>query len=112
MYEYNKVLNGIAKYVDNEIVSKVAGWKRWIVGSGVGLALSNTTNTFNQLKNNEFVKMLNIIDENDRIDVDRVYQEMKNQAQKSSITFDAPLLGPITLNEQDVDKMYDFIKNS
>ena len=36
---------------------------------------------------------------------------MKKQAKKSSVTFDVPMLGPITLNEQDVDKIYDFIKN-
>lgn len=111
MYEYNKVINGIAKYIDYEIVEKISGWKKWVVGSGMGLALSNTAGVFNQVKNNEFVKMLNIIDKDDRINVDKIYKEMKKQAKKSSVTFDVPMLGPITLNEQDVDKIYDFIKN-
>ena len=111
MYEYNKVINGIAKYIDVEIVEKVSGWKRWIIGSGVGLALSNTTEIFNQLKHNEIVKLLNIVDENDRVDVDKIYKEMKAQAKKSSVTFDVPMLGALTLNEHDVDKMYEFIKN-
>ena len=111
MYEYNKVINGIAKYIDYEIVEKISGWKKWVVGSGMGLALSNTTEVFNQLKNNEFVKMLGVIDKEDKVDVDKIYKEMKKQAKKSSVTFDVPMLGPITLNEQDVDKIYDFIKN-
>lgn len=111
MYEYNKVINGIAKYIDYEIVEKISGWKKWVVGSGIGIALSNTTGIFNQIKNNEFVKMLNVIDKDDRINVDKIYKEMKKQAKKSSVTFDVPMLGPITLNEQDVDKIYDFIKN-
>ena len=35
---------------------------------------------------------------------------MKKQANKSAITFDVPMLGALTLNENDVDKMYEFIK--
>lgn len=110
MYDYNKVISGIAKYIDVEIVNKIAGWKRWVIGSGVGLALSNMTDVFNQLRGNDFIKMLNVI-EDDKIDVDKIYEELKKQAKKSAVTFDAPMIGPITLNEQDVDKLYDFIKN-
>ena len=111
MYEYNKVINGIAKYVDTEIVDKITGWKKWVVGSGIGLALSNTTEVFNQLKNNEFVKMLGVIDKEDKVDVDKIYKEMKKQAKKSAVTFDMPMIGAITLNEQDLDRMYDLIKS-
>lgn len=110
MYEYNKVLNGVAKYIDTEIVDKISGWKKWVIGGGVGLALSNMTEVFNQLKNNEFVKLLNIIDKDDKINVDKIYQELKKQALKGAITFDMSMLGPITLNEQDVEKLYELIK--
>ena len=111
MYEYSKVLNGVAKYIDTEIVDKITGWKKWVIGSGVGIALSNTTDVFNQVKNNDFVKMLNVIDKDDKINVEKIYKEMKKQAKKGAITFDVPMIGALTLNEQDVDKMYDFIKN-
>lgn len=110
MYEYNKVINGIAKYIDTEIVDKITGWQKWVIGSGVGIALSNATNTFNKLKENDFVKMLGIINKDDKIDVDKIYKEMKKQAKKSAITFNAPLIGTMTLNEQDVDKIYELIK--
>jgi hypothetical protein len=111
MYDYNKVINGIAKYIDTEIVDKILGWKKWVVGSGLGIALSNSTNIFNQLKNNEFVKMLNIIDKDNKIDVDKIYKELKKQAKKSSITFEVPMVGSITLNDQDIEKLYELIKN-
>jgi uncharacterized protein YfbU (UPF0304 family) len=110
MYDYVKVINGITKYVDVEIVEKINGWQKWVVGSGLGIALSNSTNIFNKLKENEIIKMLDIIDKEDKIDVDKIYIEMKKQAQKSAITFDVPMLGALTLNEKDVDKIYEFIK--
>lgn len=111
MYEYNKVINGVAKYIDTEIVDKITGWQKWVVGSGLGIALSNATNLFNQLKDNEFVKMLGVIDKDDKINVDKIYKELKKQAKKSAITFNAPLIGAMTLNEQDVEKLYELIKN-
>ena len=111
MYNYNQVISGIAKYVDTEIVNKIVGWKKWVVGSGLGIMLSSMTNVFNQIKTNEFVKMMGIIDENDNIDVEKIYVEMKNQAAKGPITFDIPMLGPVTLSEQDLDTMYRLIKN-
>lgn len=111
VYEYSKVINGIAKYIDTEIVEKIVGWRKWIVGGGIGIALSNMTDVFNQVKNNEFVKILNIVDKDDKINVEKIYKEMKKQAKKSAITFDAPVIGAITLNEQDVDKIYEMIKN-
>jgi hypothetical protein len=111
MYEYSKVLNGITKYIDTEIVDKIEGWQKWVIGSGIGIALSNSTNLFNQLKDNEIIKMLGIINEENKIDIEKIYKEFKNQAKKGSISFEVPLVGTLTLNEQDVDKIYDFIRN-
>ena len=110
MYEFSRVLNGITKYVDTEIVDKINGWQKWIVGGGVGIALSNSTNIFNRLKENEFVKMLGIINEEDKIDVDKIYKEIKTQAKKGPVTFNAPLVGAITFTEADVDKLYQLIQ--
>ena len=109
MYSYDKVMNGIAKYIDNEIVDKIPGWKKWLVGSGIGMMLSNSNNIFEQVKNNEFVKLLNIIDDYDNIDVENIYKELKKQAQKGSIDVDLPMIGSFRLNDQDVDKLYRFI---
>lgn len=112
MYGYDKVMNGIAKYIDNEIVDKIPGWKKWLVGSGIGMMLSNSNNIFEQIKNNEFVKLLNIIDDYDNIDVENIYKELKKQAQKGSVDVELPMIGSFRLNEQDVDKLYRFITES
>lgn len=110
MYEYSQVINGIVAYIDEEIISKILGWKKWIAGSAVGIALSNATEIFNNVKENEYIKLLDIIDKDNRINVDKIYKEMKKQAKKGAITFDVPVLGALTLNEQDVEKIYNCIK--
>lgn len=109
MYNYEKVVNGLTKYIDTEIVNKVPGWKRWILGSGIGIMMSNATNIFDQLKKNDFIKLLDLIDSNNNINVEIIYKELKKQAQKGSVNIELPMIGSFVLNEQDVDKLYNII---
>ena len=34
-------------------MEKIQGWKKWVIGSGIGMALSNSTEIFNKIKGNE-----------------------------------------------------------
>lgn len=111
MYSYGEVINGVAKYIDEEILSKVNGWQKWVIGAGLGVAMNNSTGVFNELKNNSVIKLLGVVDKNDMIDVDTLYKEMRKQAEKSSITFSVPMLGMMTLNSTDVDKIYEAVKS-
>lgn len=109
MYEYNKVINGIATFIDEEVLTGINGWQKWVLGSGVGIALSDAEELVNSLKENELVKMLKIID-GDKINIDKIYKELKKQAKKSSITFNIPMIGTLTLKEEDVDRVYELIE--
>lgn len=113
MVNFSQVQTGLSKYVDHEIIGKISGWQKWVIGTFVGIALSKSTEVFNQLKQNQFVKMMGIIDADDHIDLDLLYREVKKQAEESgAITFDVPMMGALTLNETDVDKLYEYIRNS
>lgn len=109
MVPYNKVINGITKYIDEEIVNKLTGAQKWIIGTGAGIILMKATDVFNAIKNNPIIKTMGIINANDEVDVELIYKELKKQAQKGAITFDVPMVGALTLNEQDVDKLYNKI---
>ena len=111
MVTYNQVVNGMSRYIDQEIVNKMQGLSRWGVGALSGIVLSSKgANIFNALKTNPIIKMLEVIDENDMIDIDTIYTEIRKQAEKGSATFDAPMIGTITLTKDDVDKLYRLIK--
>ena len=113
MFKYDKVIKGITNYIDNEILTKIQGWQRWVVGAGAGMLMSNALEVFNNLKTNEVIKLLNVIDEsNNTINVTRLYEEIKKQAQKSAVDVNIPMIGTITLNETDVEKLYSYIKNA
>ena len=110
MVTYNQVVNGMAKYIDQEIINKIQGWQRWALGAGAGIMMNKGTNIFNAFKAHPVVKMLEVIDDNDMIDIDTIYTEIRKQAEKGSATFDAPMIGTITLTKDDVDKLYRLIK--
>jgi hypothetical protein len=80
-----------------------------VFGAGSGLALSNLNNILAKWKDNEVVKMLGVIGEDGSVDVPRIYQEVKRQSVKGPITFNVPGMGSITINDSDVDKIYNMI---
>lgn len=111
MVNLNQTINGIQKFIDNELLPKIPSWNKWFFGAGVSLMLQNSTEIFNQYKNNPLVKQMNIINKNDEIDLDKLYEVFSEQAKKSAITFDVPFAGRITLKDSDVEKLYAYIKN-
>ena len=109
MYTYEQVYEGIEKYIEREILHKIPGWKKWVVGTGLELAIANGENIYKELKEYPLVKMLNVIDEGDHINVIDIYKCLKKRAEQGSITFEIPMIGEMTLNKDDVDKLYYYI---
>lgn len=109
MYDYTVVINGLAEFIDTEILSKIDDWRKWVFGAGVGFYLSQGKEMVEQLRDNSLVKKMNLIDKNNKINVDLLYKEMKVQAAKSAIVFDIPTIGPLVINEKDLDTIYGII---
>jgi hypothetical protein len=56
--------------------------------------------------------MLNIIDDTGLIDVETLYSEIKKQAERETINIDIPIIGVLSLNQNDIDKLYNYIINN
>ena len=108
MTDVNQVMAGISKFVDADIIPKLQSNQKILAGVMVGLALRKTNEIIDTLKDNSIISMLGIIEEN-KVDVDSLYQEIKKQVQKQSIVLSVPMIGNITLNESDIDKIYNYI---
>lgn len=106
MVHKSKVLYGIAAYIDDEIVAKMAGsWKAWVIGGAAGIAVSRADAIIAQLAENPVIKAMGLID-GENIDVESVFAELRKQAQKTPATIAVPLIGPITFGPTDVDSLY------
>lgn len=109
MVNYTKVINGLDKFINEEIINKMVGTPKTLMNVVVGVAVTRATEIFQILKGNSILKTLNLVNENDEIDVEVLYKELKKQVQKTPLIFDLKILGTITLNEQDIDKLYSYI---
>lgn len=104
-----QVRAGVTRYLETEMLAKITGWQKWVVGAAASMALEQSTAIFNQLKTSPIVQVLGVIDERDEIDIDRLHAEFAKQAQRGAVTFDVPVIGSVTLNAGDVDKIYQYI---
>lgn len=110
MIHYTRVLQGIASFIDNELVGKLAGsWKAWLLGGLAGIAMSNGERMFNQYKDMPVLAALGLVD-GENINVDAIYAELKKQAQKGTATATFPMIGAVTFGPADIDALYRYIK--
>lgn len=112
MVELNQVINGLKAYVEDEVITKLSGLDKWLVGAGVSMLLDNGANVFNTMKDTELVKLMEIVNSDNQIDIEKVYKALLEQAEKSAVTFKVPMVGSMTINRQDVEKMYQCILRS
>lgn len=111
MIHYSRVIQGIANYVDNDLVSALKGsWKAWLLGGAAGIAMARAEQLFNSIKDNPVVAALGLV-EGENINVDLLYSELKKQAQKGTATATLPVIGPVTFGPNDVDALYRYIKS-
>lgn len=112
MVSVERVKRGVARYLDEEFTAKMSGWQKWVFGAGAAMYLENLGETVERLRKNELVKGLGILDETGNIDTDKLRRYFVAEAQKGSATFDIPLIGRVTLNENDVERLYRCIEEA
>ena len=112
MIHKSRVINGVAAYIENEIVAKMAGsWKAWVFGGAASLAMAKAGKLMDELANNPMVQALGVI-QGENVDVDAIYTELLKQAQKGNMTIELPVIGPVTFGVGDVESLYRYIKGA
>lgn len=106
---FDRVLNGIAKYFDREIYANMNSWQEVIARLAVSRILGNKA-LEDTLKNNSYIRTFAIMDENGKVDIDGLYRDLKRLVQsKGKVEFELPMFGKFTFTESDVDCLYNCI---
>ena len=108
----SQMQTGLTKYLDAEFMQKLTGVQKWVFGATAAMMLGNFGTMFNSLKTNPMVAMMDVIDENDHIDIDKLYRYFKAEAQKAPASIQVPGIGMVTLTESDIDRLYNYTVNS
>lgn len=105
--EFERVLKGIMKYLNNEIYAGMNDWQEMLARLAVSRIIGNEQNLKNMLMTNPFVKTFAIMDPNGMVDVEGLMRDIKTQIQeKEKISFSLPIFGRFTFTAADVDKLH------
>lgn len=103
----NQLQMGIIDFIEKEIASKAIGLQRFAYYGASFLVADNAEKVFRAVVDMPIVKQIGFLDENNNIDLDKLYNTAKHAIQKSGkIT-----IGGVILGEDDVEKLYAYIKN-
>lgn len=109
-YEFEKVMDGISTYMDEEIFAGMSDWQDFIARVMVGRLLGNQEEIKEMLMHNGFFRTFGIMDSEGMIDVHMLATDIRRElSKKEKITFDIPMFGKMTFLPTDVDKLYKHI---
>lgn len=107
--KFNRVLNGITKYLDKEIYAGMNDWQEVVARIAVSRVLGNE-NLEKTILGNPYVKTFAIADAEGNIDVEGLYRDLKKLIQaKGKVEISLPMFGKFTFTESDVDCLYSCI---
>ena len=106
---FDRVLNGIVKYMDREIFAHMNDWQE-VLGRIAMSRLLGYNNLKEMLTGNPYIKTFAIIDENGNVDVEGLHRDLKTLMQsKGKIEVTLPMFGTFVFKESDVDNLYNCI---
>lgn len=105
----NQVQAGIGAYLRAEIVEKLNGPERWVVGAAVELLVPTIGGKLAAFSEAELVRQLGLVNEAGAVDLDRAYAALKEQARRGPVSKQVPVIGVMTFTEADVDRLYNYI---
>ena len=100
MVPVQQVKNGLARFVDDEVVAGMSGWQKIAVSTAAGLAINRLTPKLEALPLDLY--------KDGQVDVEAIYQEAV-QHWSAPVPVSIPMIGTITLTKDNLDKLYSLI---
>lgn len=109
MTSIEKIQRGATRFVDMELMPKLAGRDKWIVAGVVTLYIKRLPALIEKAKSSEALKLLDVIGEDNSIDLEAVYNSVKPAAAQTPAAINIPMSGTITITGADIDALYNYI---
>lgn len=107
-----KVIDGVAKYIDGEIYVKMNDWQEIMARMAVGRILGNKDLLKQKIMENPLLMSFVMLDAEGEMDVDKFLSDLKSViAQKGGLRMSIPLFGNLKFVETDVDHLRKYIMN-
>ena len=105
--DFDRVINGLIKYLDREIYIGMNDWQEMLARIAVSRLIGNKDHLRESLMANPFVRTFGIIDEGGNVDVDGLMRDLKEQIdRKGRFEISIPMFGKFSFTSGDVDKLH------
>lgn len=110
LYKFERVIDGLARYIDAEIYSNMNDLQEIIARIAIGRLIGNEENIKNTLSNNGIIRTFGIIDGDGMVDVDALVADIKSAMQKKGkVEISIPMFGKMTFRPEDMDVIHKYI---
>lgn len=112
MITIDQAIRGAVRYADTEIIPRLPTGKG--IGAGIALALiaDGGKNKILAYKDHQAVQMMAVIDEAGNIDIDRLYSVARPKMEGQKIPVTIPVIGELRFDVNDLDRLYQYIKEA
>lgn len=107
----DQAMRGAVRFADTEIIPHLPGGKG--IGAGIALALimDGGRSRILALREHPAVKLMQIMDEQGNIDLDRLYNAARPKFE-NKLSVSVPFIGELKFDQNDVDKLYKYIQEA
>lgn len=107
----DQAMRGAVRFADNEIIPHLPVGKG--IGAGIALALimDGGRSRILALREHPAVKLMQIMDEQGNIDLDRLYNAARPKFE-NKLSVSLPFIGELKFDQNDVDKLYKYIQEA
>ena len=107
MIEFNRVVDGLARYANGHIFSNMNEWQEILARIAVGRIIGNPEVLKQNLINNGVVRTLAIIDSEGNVDLEPLCLDLRREIErKGRISFEIPMFGKMSFVPEDVNEIY------
>lgn len=111
MVSFDKVKNGMAKYLDNELIPNLSDndTEKFVAGIVSGIFIKRLDKIANHYLGNNFIKAVEITNDNEELDIDLIYEVAKETIKSNALSIAVPYFGKLTFTKDDITTLYKYI---
>ena len=107
MVEFNRVIDGLARYMNYYVFAKMNDWQELIARVAVGRLIGNPEMLKQNLMSNVIIKTFAVMDSEGNVDLEPLMRDLKREIErKGKLTVDIPMFGKMSFEASDIDEIY------
>lgn len=107
MVEFNRVVDGLARYLNNNFYSNLNDWQEVFARIAVGRIIGNPEALKQSLMANGIVRTFAVMDSEGNVDLENLARDLKREIErKGKISVEVPMFGKMSFVASDIDEIY------